>query len=122
MAVLAFFAVQTLVLVLEFMTGYTVVLELLFVQVIALVALPTRDALMAAFELKLCIFVMIELELCPTILHVAVFALLAVSTFVLVIVAMTLKAFFGDVFVTFVDMTRGTVDADVLTLEGKVSA
>lgn len=79
-------------------------------------ALSTRNALMTAFQFKLRVFVVIEFYLCPAIFNVAVLALLAVRAFVLIIVAMTLKAFLGDIFVAFVDMTQRTVNADMFAL------
>lgn len=76
---------------------------------------------MPAFQFKLRVFVVIEFYLCPAIFHMAIFTLFAVGAFVLIIITMTFGALLGDVFVAFVDMAQGTVDANMLALQREVS-
>lgn len=83
-------------------------------------ALSARHLPVFGLQLVLRVFVMIEFYLSPAVLDMAALAFLAIVSFVLVVIQMTLDTLGRNAFVTLIDVARLAFHADVFTLECKL--
>lgn len=120
MAVFAFFAVASLMHVVQFVAGVAGFAQLFLVDVFALMALAAADVFMLESQLELGLAIMIESLVEPTLGCVAFFTLGAELAFVFIVQLMAADAVFGNMQVLFTGVAILALYALMLAFKWKL--